>query len=156
MIPSLPLFKRIPALTQLEIDPLFSRKTALHVTSEAFNVKAFPIKKPFPSSMDYTATIIVGKKSVSKLSVIRYRAKRRLKAVIADGFPLQAPKGFHYIFYVAPPIVTLPWTTLQTRLTHALDDLSKKIDKQKNSDPMIKSSHRYPKKQKRKVTQEQK
>ena len=94
MLPTPVLLKRIPALTQNQLEPLFSKRTLLYTSCEAFNVKAFLAKPPLPAiSNSYTATVITGKKSISKHSVIRYRATRRLKAAIADGFPRQAPKG---------------------------------------------------------------
>ncbi|KAI7858941.1 hypothetical protein BDC45DRAFT_497934 [Circinella umbellata] len=139
MLPTLVLLKRIPALTQNQLEPLFSKQSLLFTSCEAFNVKAFLAKPPLPTSNSYTATVITGKKSISKHSVIRYRATRRLKAAIANSFPCQAPKGYHYIFYSNSSVVTLPWTTLQTQMTHVLDKLRRKIEKQSKRPPPMAS-----------------
>ncbi|KAG2217778.1 hypothetical protein INT45_011835 [Circinella minor] len=144
MLPTLVLLKRIPALTKIQLDPLFSKRTSLSTSCDAFNAKAFLAKPPLPTSKSYTVTVITGKKSISKQSVIRYRATRRLKAVIADSFPCHAPKGYHYIFYSNSPIVTLPWTTLQTQMIRVLDTLRKKIDKESKKSPSMTSLPIYP------------
>ncbi|KAI9471428.1 hypothetical protein BDB00DRAFT_879956 [Zychaea mexicana] len=128
MLPAPVLFKKIPALSALDLQPLFPKLTFLLVKRNAFNVKAIPAKSP-QGSGGYTATVITGKKAISKLAVIRCRAARRLKAAIADRFPHQAQKDYHYIFYAFSPVVTMPWSALKTELSGALDEMQKKTKK---------------------------
>lgn len=80
---------KIPGITTERMERIFSRRTPLNFSNEAFTLKAIANRH----SHENCVGIITGKKAIGKEAFIRNRADRRIKAAIGTLFPHLKVKG---------------------------------------------------------------
>jgi ribonuclease P protein component len=144
---------KIPGIHTERLSSIFSRKSNLYQTTEAFAMKAIANET---KDLNRVA-IITGKKKMGKSAVIRNRADRRIKAALQTvypglklkGFFFNKPKkkkgkclyvsnnfffifsGYDFLFFSEPPVITLPWSNLVEQMTRAMKNIEKKASKKK-------------------------
>ncbi|KAI9347868.1 hypothetical protein BD770DRAFT_395485 [Pilaira anomala] len=106
---------KIPGITAVRLNHIFSAYTKLTRTCDSFSVKAIPNR----ASTINRVAIITGKKKISKSAVIRNRADRRIKAAIQTVYPHLKAKGYDYIVFSLPPVITIPWPKLVEQVNKA-------------------------------------
>jgi hypothetical protein len=80
---------KIPGIHTERLSSIFSRKTNLYQTAEAFTIKAIA-NETIDSNR---VAIVTGKKKIGKSAVIRNRADRRIKAALQTVYPGLRLKG---------------------------------------------------------------
>ncbi|KAI8375367.1 hypothetical protein EDC96DRAFT_571994 [Choanephora cucurbitarum] len=107
---------------------------------DLFNIKALP-----NGTLDLNRfALITSKKKISKSAVVRNRADRRMKAALQTEHDVITVKGYDFLFYLKPALVTAPWTTITSELANSL----KKIQHMASTKPKNKAPHYQHKKTK--------
>ncbi|KAI8053693.1 uncharacterized protein B0P05DRAFT_591646 [Gilbertella persicaria] len=133
---------KIPGITAERLNAIFAKKSSLYQTTETFDIKAIVNK----TKQENRFAFIASKKKLSKLAVIRNRADRRLKAAVQSEYPNLKLKGksyslhrlililsgYDFLFFLKPPIITAPWSTVVQETAKSLRDLEKKTLKKKS------------------------
>lgn len=122
---------KIPGITTHRMESIFSRRTHLNFSNEAFTLKAIANR----DSHENCVGIITGKKAIGKQAVIRNRADRRIKAAIGTLLPQLKVKGYDFLVFSKPPSITLPWKQLVSQAQQSFQQFehaSSKMTKKKN------------------------
>ena len=96
-------------------------------STDAFNLKAINNETKDTNRV----AIITGKKKLGKSAVIRNRADRRIKSALQIIYPTLKMKGYDFIFFSKPPVVTMPWATLLKQVNNSMTTLEKKATTKK-------------------------
>ncbi|KAL7312816.1 hypothetical protein PS15m_008536 [Mucor circinelloides] len=118
---------KIPGIATERLSSIFSKQTRLMQSTDAFNVKAI-----YNETKDLNRiAIITGKKKIGKSAVHRNRADRRIKSALQTVYPNLKMKGYDFLFFSKPPVITIPWITLVDQVKGSMATLEKKAAKRK-------------------------
>ncbi|KAI8355170.1 hypothetical protein BD560DRAFT_407368 [Blakeslea trispora] len=109
---------KIPGIHSERLFTIFSKPSNLRQTTDLFNIKILPNQ-----TLDNRFALITSKKKISKSAVIRNRADRRLKAALQAEHDTIKIKGYDFLFYLKPDLVTAPWKTIIHELSSSLEKI---------------------------------
>ncbi|KAG2204816.1 hypothetical protein INT47_004091 [Mucor saturninus] len=121
---------KIPGITTKRMTSIFSKQSKLQHRADAFSLKMMVNETNTVNRVG----IITGKKQIGKSAVIRNRADRRLKAAIQTVYPRLKVKGYDYLVFSQPPVITMPWSTLVEQVQTSFFGLQNKVLRKKSPD----------------------
>ncbi|KAI7903010.1 uncharacterized protein BX663DRAFT_509218 [Cokeromyces recurvatus] len=111
---------KIPGIPKEVLRTIFSKGSRLIQHVDSFTVKAIA------NNENVNRVIIVkSKKRLSKLAVIRARADRRIKSALQTIYPKLKLKGYDFIFFATPPVITTPWPLLLEQVTKSMKNIER-------------------------------
>ncbi|KAI8641312.1 hypothetical protein BD408DRAFT_418312 [Parasitella parasitica] len=113
---------KIPGISSERLTAIFSKQSRLMQSTDSFNLKAIQNETKNVNRV----AIITGKKNISKSAVIRNRSDRRIKSALQTVYPTLKMKGYDFMYFSKPPVVTVPWTTLMEQVKSSMAALEKK------------------------------